>query len=121
MALAIGGTAYVKQDGNQFLLRGNLKIQPLNLQSEMVVGQDSVHGYKQVPLAPSIELDVSDIDGLSIADLQQVTGGATITAELKNGKIYVLSDAVYIGPAELDGTDGKITLKFSGTSMQEIS
>ncbi len=116
---AIAGIAYLKLDGTQFSLRGSFMVRPLNRTREAIVGQDGYHGYRETEVAPEIEGEISDRGGLSIKALQEVKN-ATVTAELVNGKTYILNDAFYADNAELNATDGTITVKFVGARCIEL-
>lgn len=116
---AVAGIAYLKQDGTQHSLRGSFTIRPHNRTREEVVGQDGFHGFKETEVAPSIEATITDRGGLSIMALQEVTD-ATITAELVNGKTYILNSAFYAGPAELDASEGSLPVKFVGSRCIEL-
>ena len=117
--LNLGGVAFLKIDGVQYALRGSFKVQPSRVQNSGIVGQDSVHGYKTTPVIPFIEGDISDSGGLSLAALQGITN-STITAELANGKTYILAGAWYAGAPPLDTVEGKIQVKFEGLSCNEL-
>ncbi|WP_298214626.1 phage tail tube protein [Acidocella sp.] len=115
---ALGGTAFLKVDGTQYLLRGNWKVQPNNKQRTGVAGGDGVHGYTEKYLVPSIEGDISDMGGLSVQALQNIIN-STVTLELVTGKTYVLQSAWYAGDGTLDGVQGQTAVKFEGMSCIE--
>lgn len=117
-AQLIAGVCFLKVDGVQYSLRGNFSVQPLSFQNEGIAGQDGVHGFKQTVLVPSIEGDLSDLGSFSVAGLQNVTN-STVTAELANGKVYILRNAWFAGPAKIDAAEGKIAVKFEGLSCEE--
>lgn len=114
----IAGVVFLKIDGQQFQLRGSLNIQPNSLTREGIAGQDGVHGFKETPTVPYMEMELSDNGGLSLVDLQAITN-ATITAELKSGKTYIGRNAWAAGEFILDTTDGKIKGKFEALSIEE--
>lgn len=116
----VGGIAYVKIDENQYPLRGNLKYSPGKRERESVVGQDGeVHGVKEMGKAPFIEMDVTDRGDISIEQLQDITDG-TVTAELNNGKVFVLKNAAVMNQIENDTAEGQFTLRFEGKEGKEI-
>jgi hypothetical protein len=49
MAIRFAGVAFVMIDGNQILVRGNLTVSPSSVERTMIAGQDSVHGYQELP------------------------------------------------------------------------
>ncbi|MDD2794362.1 phage tail tube protein [Acidocella sp.] len=116
---ALGGTAFLKVDGQQFLLRGSFKVYPNTIERTGVAGADGPHGYTEKYNVPSIEGDISDSGGLSIQALTGITN-STVTLELVNGKTYVLSNAWYSGQANLDGVTGSLPVKFEGMRCAEI-
>lgn len=117
---AIGGTAYLKVDGKQYRLRGNLKCTGFTPTRTGKAGADGVHGFLQTPAVPMIEYQFSDLGKLSILDLGNITS-STITATLINGKTYVLNNGWHEGDAPaLDPIDGSVSGKFAGMSGQEI-
>ena len=119
MATRIAGIAFLKLDGIQFSLRGALTVSPLDTEKEAITGQDGFHGYKEMPKVAFIEGEISDRGGLSLKALQAVTD-STITAELANGKVYVLRDAFCAAAIELDTVDAKTKVRFEGASCEEL-
>jgi uncharacterized protein YlzI (FlbEa/FlbD family) len=120
MASRIAGIAWLRVDGQQYPLRGNFTVSPSPLERKMLAGQDYVHGYSEEPRVPFIEGDVSLVPELLIEDVDAVVN-ATVTAELANGKVYVLKEAVCKSAHELNSKDGLVRVRFEGTSCDEIS
>lgn len=120
MASRIAGIAYVKRDGVQYALKGNFTIGPLSRKKEGVAGMDGVHGYKETIVIPYMAGTVSDLGGLSVKGLQNITD-STITAELANGKVYVLRNAWYAGEGEINAAEGEVGVRFEGLEMKEIT
>jgi hypothetical protein len=116
---ALGGTAFLKVDGNQYLLRGNFKVMPNTVENTGVAGADGPHGFTQKFNVPSIEADITDTGGLSVQALQNITN-SSITLELVNGKTYLLASAWYAGQATLDAVTATLPVKFEGMSCNEI-
>ncbi len=114
----IAGVCFFKRDGVQYSLRGSFSVEPLSFTKEGIAGVDGVHGYKETAKVPSIEGEITDRGLLSIKDLEDVRD-STITAELANGKVYVLRNAWFAGDAKLDAVDGKVTVKFEGVECRE--
>jgi hypothetical protein len=115
---AVGGTAYIKVDGQQYALKGDLKVMG-QLVREGVAGQDGVHGYIEKHEVPCIEATFTDMDGLRKDDLERITD-STITVELLSGKAYVLRNAWFAGPFELETEEGEVSVKFEGMKLEEI-
>lgn len=118
-AIRVAGTCFLKRDGIQYSLMGSLVIQPLSVEREGVTGMDGIHGYSEKSVVPYIEAEVTKTPELSVAALSGVTD-STITAECADGTVYVLRNAWFAGVAELDGGDGKVTLKFEGLACNEL-
>lgn len=120
MAGRIAGICFVKVDGKQYDLRGNLIVSISPSERTGVAGQDGVHGYIETPRVPFISGNFSDTDGLSINELDAITG-ATITAELANGKAYILRGAWTKSAHEIDTAQGQVAVRFEGLSGDEIT
>lgn len=118
-AIHVAGTAYVKLDGGQLALSGSLKIQPSDVERAGVTGLSGIGGYKESPAIPSIEIQVFDVPEISLTALKNVKN-STVTAEVSNGKVYVLSNAWSCPPFDLDGAEGQVTIKFEGMSCNEL-
>lgn len=117
----VGGICYVKINEVQYPLRGNLKYAPGRRESEEVVGQDGeVHGFKVTGKAPYIEMDVTDRGNMSVALLNDLEG-ATVTAEMNNGKVFVLKNAKQMNHIEVDASEGQFTVRFVGTEGREVA
>lgn len=115
----VAGVAFLKADGQQFALRGNMTVSMGSVERETVTGQDGVHGYTEKPMAPFIEADITDSGGVSIEAIERITR-ATVTAELANGKVYVLREAWVMKAPELNTTDGTMSVRFEGFRCEEI-
>jgi hypothetical protein len=119
MAQAIAGTAYFKVNGDQLPLRGNFTVSASPLERTMLAGQDYVHGYQELPRVPWIEGDVSTTPEVSTEVLDAMVD-VTVTAELNNGKVYVLKEAACKSAFENNTREGQFRVRFEGTSCQEI-
>jgi hypothetical protein len=113
------GTAYVKVDSEQFALRGDLTISIDPFERTGVAGLDGVHGYTEAPRVPFIEGTFSDIRGLSLTRLQQMCD-VTVTAEMVNGKTYLLSQAWTATARELNAVEGSVSIRWEGITGTEI-
>jgi hypothetical protein len=119
MADKIGGVAYLKVDGNQYALRGNLVVSPDPFEREGKAGQDGVHGFTETPRVPYIEGDITDMGGLSLEKLRAIIDN-TVTAELANGKVYVARNAWTAGARELNTSEGTTKVKFEAKKIDEV-
>ena len=120
MTKPAGGIAYLKADGQQFALRGNLNVGVPDVERESIVGQDGVHGYVEKPVAPYIEGDLTDSGGLSVEQIAAIRD-ATVTAELVNGKVYVLREAWVTTAIAINTAEGSMNVRFEGMRMEEIT
>jgi hypothetical protein len=115
----IAGVAFVYINGRQYPLRGNLTISTDTIERTGVAGMDGVHGYTEAPRVPYIEGDFSDIGALSLAQLQAMSD-VTVTAELANGKVYVLRNAWTSTAREFKAVDGQATVRWEGMAAEEM-
>jgi hypothetical protein len=115
----IAGMAYLRVDGRQYALRGNLVVSIDGEEREGVPGQDGMHGFIERPRVPFIEADLSDLGGLSLQQLGRIRN-TTVQAELANGKKYLLRNAWTSTPRELNTADGQVTVRFEGMKGEEM-
>ena len=120
MAQRIAGIAYLKVEGDLYPLRGNFTISPSAIERAGIAGQDYVHGYSELPRVPYIEGDVSTVPELSVEDVADLVD-VTVTAELANGKTYVLREAWSRAAFELNTREGQFRVRFEGVSCEEIN
>lgn len=78
-----------------------------------------MHGYSELPRVPYIEGDVSTVPALSVIAVEQIVN-ATVTAELANGRTYVLREAWTKAAFELNTREGHFRVRFEGTACDEI-
>src|SRR6516162_2257454 len=119
MAQRIAGTAFLKVDGGIYPLRGNFTVSPSSLERAGISGQDYVHGFSEMPRVPFIEGDISTIPTLSWTAMEGIVN-STVTAELANGKTYVLREAWTRSAFELNTREGQGRVRFEGVSCDEI-
>jgi len=120
MASRIAGIAYLKVDGDLYPLRGNFTVSPSPTERAGIAGQDYVHGFSELPRVPYIEGDVSLVPELSMEDVSNIIN-STVTAELANGKTYVLREAWCRSAFELNTREGQTRIRFEGIACDEIS
>jgi hypothetical protein len=120
LAQRIAGIAHLTVAGDQIMLRGNLNVSPSSVERTMLVGQDAVHGYQELPRVPFIECDMSTMPGVYIEDLLLQTD-VTIVAELANGMVYTLTQANCKGGFEINSRDGQVRIRWEGITCQEVS
>lgn len=115
---AIGGTAYLKVDGQQFQLQGDLEIMPDDVEREGVAGQDGPHGYLERPRVPQISGTFSDDPALTFAGIARMTD-VTVTVELINGKVFILRNAWTAESRTLSTNEGRYQVVWQGLRMEE--
>lgn len=119
MGKRIAGTAFVKADGAQYTLAGSLTVSIDAAEREGLAGLSGVAGYKETPVVPFIEGEFFLTEGLSLEDVEAMTD-VTVTAELANGKTYVLRNAWASGKREANASEGTATIRFEGMSGGEM-
>lgn len=114
MAKRISGTCFIKVDGTQLEVKGNIETPVSAFSREAIMGLNGVAGYKETAKRPFVKLDAIVTPDFPITLLQ--TGTAmTITVEFANGKVFTLSSAFMEGDGnDVNGEDGSISLEFSG-------
>lgn len=109
----IGGTCYFKIDGQQLSLTGGIEV-PLNKNvKDDVIGMAGDSDYKESHRAPYIKGTFKvpkDFPVNKVTTSDQMT----ITAELANGQVYVLSAAWLHGEANHNAEEGTADLEFHG-------
>jgi len=120
MAQRIAGIAFVMVNGNQYALKGNLIVSPSVVERTMIAGQDSVHGYQELPRVPYIAGDFSAVPELSLDDLVDQVD-VTVIAQLANGRQYTLSQATCKGDFEENTRDGQLNIRWEGMFCEELT
>jgi hypothetical protein len=120
----IGGVLYIKcttQNGGNLNLaiRGKWKVTPTKTKKEGIAGQDGVHGYKEMPVVPTMEGDISDTATLDLKKLDEAVG-ITATAELANGKVYVGVDGWRADVSSIETEEGSIGVKLEFMSVDQV-
>lgn len=119
MAQRIAGIAFLKINGQIYPCRGNLTVSPSAVERAMLAGQDFIHGYSEMPRVPAISGDISLDPALSMEDVERAVD-VTVTAELANGKVYVLREAACTAALDLNTREGTTRVTFQGVSCDEI-
>lgn len=113
----VGGTLFIAIDGVRLSVKGAWTINPGEAKRDAIVGADGVHGYKEMPQVPFFEGEATVTPDLDVKTLLKVTG-ATITAELANGKTAVLREAWQAAEGSMQTEEGNLPLRFEGLSME---
>ena len=119
-ARKIGGTAFLKKDGKQLLAKGSWSYGLGTPEREGQLGIDGFHGYTEKPTIAFLEGDITDYAELNLKEELGNFVNGTITLELANGKTILLNEAYSAKPVEGETEEGKISVRFEGTSAEEI-
>ena len=117
MAQRIAGICYVKVDGAQLEISGDIEIPLTEFKREAVMGLSGPAGYKETALEPYVKLTALFTPDFPVNTLRTNTT-LTITAELANGVVYTLSNAFVRGEPKVKPIDGTIEVEFSGSQGQ---
>jgi hypothetical protein len=115
----IAGVLFLKINGVQLDVVGDVTINYGRPKREMQVGLDGPHGHKEMPQIALIKAKCRDRAGL---DLNQILIGdnATVVVEMANGKAAVLRGGVFTGDGTLTAEDATFEGEWSGMSCEEI-
>nr|WP_311528705.1 phage tail tube protein [uncultured Ralstonia sp.] len=117
MAQRIAGICFVKVDGAQFEISGDIEIPLTEFKREAVMGLSGPAGYKETALEPYIKVIALFTPDFPINSLRTNTT-LTVTAELANGVVYTLSNAFVRGEPKAKPIEGTIEIEFSGSQGQ---
>ena len=112
MAQRIAGICFVKVDGAQFEIAGDIEIPLIEFKREAVMGLTGPAGYKETAVEPYVK-----VKALFTPDFP-INTTLTVTAELANGVVYTLSNAFVRGEPKAKPVEGEIELEFSGSLGQ---
>lgn len=121
----IGGVCYLKlttASGGviDIAVRGKLKITPSRTKKEGIAGQDRVHGYKEMPVVPSIEFDMSYLTQTDIRAIDEAKD-ITATAELANGKNWVGTEGWRADVSQIDTEEGSVPVKLEFIEINPLN
>jgi hypothetical protein len=113
------GVIQFQVNGMVYDCEGSFSYNLGNPKREGLVGQDRVHGYKELPQLPYVEGSIRDSKELSMNDLQNMNE-STVTLKLANGKTIMLREAWYAADGKGETEDGKMEVRFEGMGAEEI-
>jgi len=119
MERRVGGILFFKVNGELFQAKGEFTYNINPVKRESVVGQDGVHGYKEVPTAVFVEGSITDSDELDLEAFQAIKD-ATVTLEVANGKVYQWREAFYAADGDVTSSEGEIQVRYEGITAREI-
>lgn len=112
MGKPIGGTVYISVDGTQLELSSD----DVTVNIDETDREDVAPGYfTEKDNIPTIECEAFVPKDFPMADIKKNLS-MSITAELKSGKVAVLSEAHLSGKQEVSGGAGTMKLLFAGKS-----
>ena len=117
MAKRVAGVCYIKVDGAQLEVAGDIEIPLAQVKRETVMGVNGPAGYKETALEPYVKLSAVVRPDFPLATLIGNTA-LTVTAEMANGWVYTLSDAFLKGEPSIKVNDGTVDLEFGGMKGQ---
>ena len=110
----IAGTTFFKVDGQQLSLTGGIEV-PMNTKvRDDVIGLAGDVDYKETHRAPYTKGTFKVPKNFPISKLTD-SDQMTITSEMANGMVYVLSEAFLFGEANYNPEEGTVDLEFHGT------
>lgn len=113
MGKRIGGTCYIKVDGEQLELSGGIECPGMDVKREAVMAATGVAGYKETAVKPYIK-GTFFVPANFPLDTLRTNTSLTITAELSNGKVYTLSDGFVENEMPIKSEDGTADIEFAG-------
>ena len=113
------GTIVLLIDAVQYALAGDFTLNPGVPKREEVIGPDGSVAYKTTFQAAVLEGNVRDTDGLDVKKLLALDD-VTLTAELANGKSWVLAHAVNTSDGAMNIAEGEIAVRFAAQSAEEM-
>ena len=114
------GRAFVRVNGQTLAsLPGSAKLSPGGVERTPVVGDFGYLGYSEKPVHGEIECEIAVFADTDLAALNTVTD-ASITFEGDNGQVWVMRGAALAAPAEVQSGDGKATVKFIGSEIEQV-
>ena len=115
----VGGILFLKVDGELFQAKGEFTYNINPVKRESVVGQDTVHGFKEEPTVIFFEGAITDSDTLDVQGFQAIRD-ATATLELANGKVIVFRECFYAADGDITTSEGEIQVRFEAIEGEEI-
>ena len=110
MGKKIAGTCFVKVNGQQLELQGNIEFPLTSVQRETMLSTTGVAGFKETVTAPYVSGDFIVPSDFPIEEIKENVA-QTITVECANGMVYTLSDAYVTDVIAYKPVDGTLTVK----------
>lgn len=109
----VGGMLYLEVGGGRLAAKGDFTYNAGNPKRTTIIGSDGTHGASTEAQPASIEGAITvkrdtDVDGITcFAD-------GTATVQLQNGKVFVLSEAYYVGEGNITTKENEMGVRFEG-------
>lgn len=110
----IAGMCYLKVDGQQLSLTGGIEVPMNTTVRDDVIGLAGDIDFKETWRAPYTKGTFKVPKAFPVSKIISSTD-MTITSELANGQVYVLSGAWLSGEANHNAEEGTVDLEFHGT------
>lgn len=110
----IAGTCFLKIDGQQLSLTGGIEVPMNTAVRDDVIGLAGDVDFKETWRAPYTKGTFKVPKDFPVSKIVTATS-MTITSELANGQVYVLSSAWLSGEANHNAEEGTVDLEFHGT------
>lgn len=116
MSKKIAGTIYIKVDGEQLSLSGDIEVPLTTEQRETKLDvAGNVVGYSANHIAPYVKMTSYFLKDFPI-DKVAKEEDLTVHAAFSNGKVYVLSGAHLVGETPVNPGEATVPLQFDGES-----
>lgn len=115
----ITGKATVRVDGEELLTEVGATLNVGGVEREAQLGPRGVQGYKENPVAPTLQATVQHTGETDIVRLAAITAG-TVLFETDTGTTYLLRSAFVTEPPELDTSAGTFNLNFSCMGLERV-
>lgn len=119
MGEVLGGNAFLKVDGNQFLVAGSLVSSIDDFERESKAGLSGVAGFVENPVPPFVEADIFKTVRVDLAALRAMKN-VTVMVQRADGTTIVLRNAWTTKVHEVNDADGTLSVRFEGLSAEEI-
>jgi hypothetical protein len=115
----LAGVATLAVDGSTYMLSGDLAYQVSKFERKTLTGQDSVHGYSEMPVAGHIAGTLRDSGGLTLAAINAMTN-VTVTLQLANGKVVIGRNMWTVDVQEVKTQEGTFDVRWESASVEEL-
>ena len=107
----IGGTLYLKVNGDSLKAKGAFTFNAGYDKQEEVMGSGGFQGVKSVPQPAFIDGTITVDPG---TDLEPILTeeNATVSLELASGDTFVLSDAIFAGEGTISSEEGELSVRW---------